>query len=137
MTPIRSAASGLGIVVLFLVTPAVAAAEEPALADVRQLTSGFERAGEAYFSPDMKWIVFQAVAPGGQHYQMYVARVKWEGEEIAGIEDPIRVSPDDSRNTCGFFSPDGRTLIFGSTAGKEDPAEPTAETNAGSLNARY
>ena len=36
----------------------------------------------------------------------------------------MRISPPNSRNTCGFFSPDGRVLIFASTAGKEDPTEP-------------
>lgn len=97
------------------------------LVDPIQLTDGFDRAGEAYFSPDMKWIIFQAVAPGGQHYQMYVARIKRSADEvISGIEPPIRISPENSRNTCGFFSPDGRTIIFGSTAGKEDPNEPSA-----------
>jgi Tol biopolymer transport system component len=35
----------------------------------------------------------------------------------------VRISPDHSRNTCGFFSPDGGSLIFASTAGKEDPTE--------------
>ncbi len=109
------------------------AATVDALADAVQLTSGFERAGEAYFSPDMRWIVFQATPPGEQQYQMYVARLltTWSydvatgGHELAitGIETPIRVSPADSRNTCGWFSPDGQTLIFSSTAGKEDPAE--------------
>ena len=33
---------------------------------------------------------------------------------ISGIGTPIRISPENSRNTCGYFSPDGRTLIFAS-----------------------
>jgi Tol biopolymer transport system component len=100
--------------------------QEQCLADVLQLTTDFDRAGEAYFSPDMQWMIFQATTSGQAHYAMYVARVRWEGEAIRGIEKPIRISPENSRNTCGHFSPDGRALIFGSTAGKEDPAEPTA-----------
>ncbi len=100
--------------------------KEKLLRDVTQLTDGFERAGEAYFSPDMKWIVFQAVQTGEQHYQMYLAKLKWQDDRIVGIEKPIRISPDNSRNTCGHFSPDGRTLIFASTSGKEDPSEPEA-----------
>ena len=55
------------------------------------------------------------------HYQMYVAPLKWEGDRIAGLGTPTRISPEPSRNTCGFFSPDGNTIIFASTAGKEDP----------------
>lgn len=98
---------------------------EKSLGEVIELTNGFDRAGEAYFSPDMRWIVFQAMTPGQQHYQMYVARLKWENGLIRGIETPFRVSPENSRNTCGHFSPDGKILIFASTAGKEDPNEPT------------
>jgi Tol biopolymer transport system component len=100
--------------------------KEPLLSDVTQLTSGFDRAGEAYFSPDMKWIIFQATSPGEPHYQMYVARLKWEDDRIVGAEKPIRISPAPSRNTCGYFSPDRNSLIFASTAGKEDPTEPQA-----------
>ncbi len=101
-------------------------ADETYLTDVVQLTSGFDRAGEAYFSPDMRWIIFQATAPGEQHYGMYLARVRYEEGSIRGIDAPVRISADNSRNTCGHFSPDGRSLIFGTTAGKEDPDEPTA-----------
>ena len=103
-----------------------ASGREDCLAEVVQLTAGFDRAGEAYFSPDGRWIIFQATPRGEQHYQMYVARLRRQGGRIAGVEHPVRISPPGSRNTCGFFSPDGRSLIFASTAGKEDPAEPPA-----------
>ena len=99
---------------------------EPALSDVIQLTSGFPRAGEAYFSRDARWIIFQAAPQGEQHYQMYVAKLRWQGDRIAGLDQPVRISPPNSRNTCGYFSPDGKSLIFASTAGKEDPNEPAA-----------
>ena len=113
-----------------------------------QLTHGFDKAGEAYFSPDMSWIIFQACPSGEPRYQMYVAPVKWSfidepmppgpkryntplpggltmprQDNILGIGWPVRISPKNSRNTCGFFSPDGNSLIFGSTSGKEDPGE--------------
>lgn len=101
----------------------VAGGQEP-LKDVVQLTSGYARAGEAYFSPDMKWIIFQATLVGQEHYQMFLAQLKWEGERIVGIEGPIRISPENARNTCGYFSPDGKVLLFASTAGKERPDEP-------------
>src|SRR4051795_5032090 len=35
--------------------------EKDSLSHVMQLTHGFDRAGEAYFSSDMRWIIFQAV----------------------------------------------------------------------------
>jgi Tol biopolymer transport system component len=92
---------------------------ETSLSDVVQLTKDFERAGEAYFSPDMNWIIFQATPKGEKQYAMYVAKLQRSGDRITGAELPIRISPLNSRNTCGFFSPDGQSLIFASTAGKE------------------
>lgn len=100
------------------------APKEP-LEDVTQLTTGFSRAGEGYFSPDMKWIIFQAVPPAQEHYQMYLARLHLMDGKSAAIDTPIRISPQNSRNTCGYFSPDGKSLIFASTAGKEKPDDPT------------
>ena len=100
------------------------AEREAALSDIVQLTSGFARAGEAYFSPDMNWIIFQASKERDAHYQMYIAPLKRDGGRVVGAGSPIRISPDDSRNTCGFFSPDGLSILFASTAGKEKPDEP-------------
>ncbi|WP_428939701.1 hypothetical protein [Fontivita pretiosa] len=118
------------------INPFPTKAESDSLSDIAQLTFGFSRAGEAYFSPDMKWLILQAIPEGQQHYQMYVAPVKYgqrtaqtstvAPQEIVGLGSPIRISPPNSRNTCGYFSPDGNSLIFSSTAGKEDPTEPPA-----------
>ncbi len=90
-----------------------------------QLTSSkdFFRAGEQYFSPDMKWLIFQGVvnpAEGeepAEHYTMYVAPIEYDSSNrISGLGAPIQVSPDGSANTCGFFHPTipGR-IILGST----------------------
>ncbi len=97
--------------------------EASILTNLVQLTHDFDRAGEAYFSPDMKWIVFQASPHGQMHYQMYLAQLIWQGDRLVGAQKPIRISPENSRNTCGFFSADGKSLIFASTAGKENPNE--------------
>ncbi|HEX8340721.1 MAG TPA: hypothetical protein VF624_07425 [Tepidisphaeraceae bacterium] len=92
--------------------------ESDVFENITQLTSGYTAAGEAYFSPDMRWIVYQATPAGEGGYQMYVARLlRFEGV-VTGIGQPIRVSPQGSINTCGYFSPDGVSLIFASTAGK-------------------
>lgn len=103
-----------------------AGTESDTLTDVIQLTSGFDRAGEAYFSAGMKWIVFQAVPNGEKQFQMFIAKVQSRDDQITGIDAPIRISPANSRNTCGYFSPDGKALIFASTTGKENPDEPTS-----------
>ena len=123
----KSAAFILGI----LIGAAVHAQTEPAgreesLSDIVQLTSGFEKAGEAYFSPNMQWIIFQATPKGQPQYQMFVARLKRGNDRIVGIDPPTQISPEPSRNTCGYFSPDGNHLIFASTAGKEKPDEPSS-----------
>ncbi|CAN5531558.1 hypothetical protein BH09PLA1_BH09PLA1_32100 [soil metagenome] len=124
--------------------------EGDAITDVIQLTDGFDRAGEAYFSRDMSWIIFQAFPKGEDQYQMYVAPLIYDvversphlGEvlratpmpdlkipvvnEIIRLGEPIRITPAKSRNTCGYFSPDGNSIIFGSTAGKDNPGEPSS-----------
>lgn len=94
------------------------------LADVVQLTHSFDRAGEAYFSPDMKWIIFQASPHGQTRYQMFLAPLNWQGDRVIGAGEPIQISPPGSRNTCGFFSNDGHSILFASTDGREDPKQP-------------
>ncbi|MDW8223909.1 MAG: biopolymer transporter Tol [Gemmatales bacterium] len=83
-------------------------AEGKCLRNVRQLTHHFERAGEAYFSPDMRYIVFQAEEKGeNPFYQIYVM-------ELASGRT-WRVSPGVGRTTCAYFHPSGEKLIFAST----------------------
>lgn len=111
--------------------------EADTLSDIVQLTRGFDRAGEAYFSPDLKWIIFEAVPHGQEHYQMYLAHLQYKDGWISGADEPIRISPEPSRNTCGFFSPDGKSFIFASTAGKEDVNEPSEGYQRGGHNYRW
>ncbi|MDX2115697.1 MAG: hypothetical protein SFZ24_08775 [Planctomycetota bacterium] len=112
-----------------------AAAGEPA-ADWRELEAGaltghvqltfpeqFARAGEAYFSPDGAWVIFQAIpaAAAGEApatvYAMYVARLQRDERGApTGLTGVMEVSPPGSANTCGFFHPTERgRIIFGST----------------------
>lgn len=113
--------------------PAAGAAEAPldwriaergVLAEQVQLTfdEDFAKAGEAYFSRDDRWIIFQAVPrpAEGQRpdpfYAMYVARLRYEGDRIIGADKAIQVSPPGSANTCGWFDPrDVSRIYFGST----------------------
>lgn len=112
-------------------TPADWAAEEaPILTGHVRLTSPdrFTKAGEAYFSPDGQWIIFQAVEvgqPASSPYGMYAAKLVrtvvdvatgQQGGDITGIEEPILLSPPGSANTCGWFHPtDPTRVMFGST----------------------
>jgi Tol biopolymer transport system component len=77
------------------------------LSNVRQVTMGFPRAGEGYFSPDGEWIVYQAYPVGYPFYQIYIQRLD---ERV-----PIRVSTGRGRTTCAYFTPDGKSLMFASS----------------------
>ena len=116
--------------------PTPPTSESAILSDYVQLTHGFARAGEAYFSPDMKWIIFQASMKMEEDYSMYLAQLKWSADQISGIDTPIRISPEGSWNSCGYFSPDGNSLIFASSR-KPLVKDAPAPTTAGSGRSRY
>lgn len=82
-------------------------AEGRFLTNIRQLTSGMEKAGEGYFSPDGKQIIYQAVPPGYPFYQIYT-------QPLVGGE-PKLVSTGRGRTTCAYFSPDGKKVMFASS----------------------
>jgi TolB protein len=86
-------------------------AESAHLKNIRQLTlpDTFARAGEGYFSPDGKSIIFQAEEKGSgnpfyQIFTMDLATGKFR-----------RVSPGVGKTTCAYFAPDGKKIIFAST----------------------
>lgn len=79
------------------------------LKNVRQVTTVFARAGEGYFSPDLKQIIYQAEekGTGNPFYQIFV-------QDLATGRHQ-RVSPGLGRTTCAYFSPDGKKIIFASS----------------------
>jgi Tol biopolymer transport system component len=78
------------------------------LKNIRQVTHDFVRAGEGYFSPDGKQIIFQAEEKGeNPFYQIYVMDL-----ETGRFR---RVSPGVGRTTCAYFRPDGKKIIFASS----------------------
>lgn len=91
----------------------------------------FVKAGEAYFSPDAKQIIFQAIeqpaagAKAADFYSMFVADLV-TSDSSTKIENVREVSLPGSANTCGWFDEahPGR-IIFGTTvtppANKETP----------------
>jgi len=101
------------------------------LTNVRQLTTpamGLDKAGEAYFAPDQRTIIFQAFPKGESAYQMFTLALDARGNPLSNSLN--RVSPpapggEPTACTCGFFSPDGRKIIFGSTyKNPKAPSEP-------------
>lgn len=98
------------------------------------MSPGFVKAGEAYFdhqSPP-QWVIFQAtVQPAsGQEpdpfYGMFVAQIVRDGAgKVTGLAEPIRVSPPDSANTCGWFHPtEPWRVLFGSTLTRPSDDQP-------------
>jgi Tol biopolymer transport system component len=87
--------------------PKLTAHESEALANVRQVTVGLPRAGEGYFSPDGKQIVYQAYPIGYPFYQIYV--------QSLDSHEPRLVSTGRGRTTCAYFSHDGKSILFASS----------------------
>jgi Tol biopolymer transport system component len=83
--------------------------ESAYLQNIRQVTNDFARAGEAYFSPDGKRIIYQAEekATGNPFYQIFT-------QDLASGAYR-RVSPGAGKTTCAYFSPDGKKIIFASS----------------------
>ena len=105
-----------------LVLGSVAAAAESAaapksiegefLSNIRQVTSGFVKAGEGYFSPDGKQIVYQAVSKDYPFYQIYTQPLQAAGTLMP---EPRLVSTGRGRTTCAYFSPDAKRILFASS----------------------
>ena len=94
-----------------------AAGGEAHLANIRQLTFGGENA-EAYFSFDGSQIIFQTTRDGVPCDQIF--RMDLDGS------NQRMVSTGDGRTTCGYFYPDGESIIYASThlGGAECPPPP-------------
>jgi TolB protein len=87
------------------------------LGNVRQVTSGMVKAGEGYFAPDGRTIIYQAVPQGYPFYQIYKQQLS-DGEEQL-------VSTGRGRTTCAYFHPSGKSILFASS--HLDPELPHTE----------
>ena len=82
--------------------------EREFLSRVRRLTVEGKRAGEGYWSPDGKRLVFQSERePGNPFYQIYVLDL--------ATGDTKRISPGMGKTTCAFFRPNSDDILFAST----------------------
>lgn len=98
--------------------------ESKFLTNIRQLTSGYVKAGEGYFSPDGRRIIYQAIPPQYPFYQIY-SQPLTSGDTPAVV---TRISTGRGRTTCAYFSPDGKKLLFASS--HLDPNLDTTEADA-------
>src|ERR1043165_5944782 len=82
--------------------------ERDFLSRVRRLTVEGRRAGEGYWAPDGKRLVFQSERePGNPFYQIYSLDL------TSG--DTKRISPGYGKTTCSFFRPGSDEIGFAST----------------------
>src|SRR5436190_23397535 len=82
--------------------------ERDFLSRIRRLTIEGKRAGEGYWSPDGKRLVFQSERePGNPFYQIYTLDLS--------SGDVKRISPGLGKTTCAFFRPNSDEILFAST----------------------
>jgi Tol biopolymer transport system component len=78
------------------------------LSRVRRLTVEGRRAGEGYWSPDGRRLVFQSERePANPFYQIYTLDL--------ATGDTRRISPGYGKTTCAFFRPGTDQILFAST----------------------
>ena len=107
-----AAASLCAAAVLLWSTVPVATQTQPGerdfLSRVRRLTVEGKRAGEGYWAPDGKRLVFQSERdPANPFYQIFVLDF--------ATGDTKRISPGIGKTTCAFFRPGSDEIMFGST----------------------
>src|SRR5688572_10332645 len=83
-------------------------AERDFLSRIRRLTIEGRRAGEGYWSPDERQLVFQSERePGNPFYQIYLMDME--------TGNTTRVSPGTGKTTCSFINPETGDILFSST----------------------
>ena len=88
---------------------------EKHLSNIKQLTFGGENA-EAYFSADGTRLIFQSTRSGNSCDQIFTMKIDGSDER--------RVSNGTGRTTCGYYYPNGKTILFASTHGASPECPP-------------
>ena len=107
---ITLAANGPSASAQFVRTLEPVGIEQQYITNIRQVTStekGFFNAGESYFSPDGKMLIFQATPIGQKEYQIYTVDLTNGATKM--------VSTGKGACTCAFFRPDGKKILFASS----------------------
>jgi len=100
--------------------------------NIQQLTAGGDNA-EAYWSYDSKYVIFQRknTAEGIMCDRMFFGAVPQPGRPFVYKQ----VSNGKGRNTCGFFLPDGKHIVYASTYLGGDSCPPVPDRSK--YNNRY
>ncbi len=91
------------------------------LKNIQPVTKDFVRAGEGYFSPDGRTVIFQAEEKDGGNpfYQIFTMDL--------ARKEARRVSPGVGKTTCSYFAPDGKKIVFASTHADPDAKKKQAD----------
>jgi Tol biopolymer transport system component len=105
------------ITILLALTAAAAVAQSPHFTGMTQLTYGGQNA-EAYWSPDGRRLIFQTTRPPYECDQIFIMNADGSDQHL--------VSTGKGRTTCGYFLPDNKHIVYGSThlAGEACPTPP-------------
>src|SRR5213594_1713751 len=103
-------------------------AKEVHLRNIRQLTFGGENA-EAYFSLDGQKIIFQSTREPYKCDQIFT--MNRDGSNVK------LVSTGKGRTSCGYFTPDGKRIIYASTHLGSPDCPPPADRSEGYVWAIY
>jgi Tol biopolymer transport system component len=111
-----------------------AADEARHLKGIHQVTFGLPKAGEGYFRPDGKAIIFQANPPGKNDYQIYTL-------DLTPGARPRMVSTGKGKCTCAYYHPSGKSILFASShldpaLGKDAPGQASESTKKGPAYSR-
>jgi TolB protein len=106
----------------------LATPQEKHLRNVRQLTFGGQNA-EAYFSADGKKLIFPSTRDNLECDQMFTMNV--DGSDVR------MVSNGKGKTTCGYFYPDGKTILYSSTYLTDPKCPPRPDYSKGYVWAVY
>src|SRR6202035_5748745 len=84
---------------------------------------------EAYWSPDGKRLIYQWTPDDAKCDQEYIMN--------ADGSDVHRISNGKGATTCGYFLPDGKTVLYASTHEAADACPPPADHSKGYVWAVY
>ncbi|MBI4461107.1 MAG: PD40 domain-containing protein, partial [Acidobacteria bacterium] len=96
--------------------------QESHLRNLRQLTFGGEN-GEAYFSSDDHWLIFQGHPGEGSCDQIYAMDIQGGRKRL--------VSTGKGRTTCGYFFPSGQHILYSSTHLESEACPPPPDYSRG------
>lgn len=103
--------------ILFICLFGITYSNENLLSSIEQLTypgMGFDKAGEAYFSPDGNTIIFQAIPRNEDGYQIFTMDLR--------TKETMKVSNGAGSCTCSYFRPDGQKILFAASPEKAQKA---------------